>query len=148
MLTFANCHVRRGDKVILDGTSFTIHAKQHVGLVGSNGVGKSTLSELILGRLQPEDGDVMLPDSARIAHLAQHTPDSDRAALQFVLDGDTELRRVQRQIEQAEAEEAHERLGALHARLDAMDGYAAEARAGSILHGLGFRGDDFARPAP
>ncbi|MEE4300085.1 MAG: ATP-binding cassette domain-containing protein [Pseudomonadales bacterium] len=146
MLTFSNLHCRRGEKVILDGASFTVHAGQHVGLVGSNGVGKSTLFELIRGRLVPEDGDVLLADSVRIAHLAQHTPDSEREALQFVLDGDVELRRVQQDIERAEAEGAHERLGTLHARLDALDGYTAEARAGQILHGLGFRGEDFAKP--
>jgi ATP-binding cassette subfamily F protein 3 len=145
MLTFANCFVRRGEKVILDGVSFTIHAKQHVGLVGANGAGKSTLFELIRGRLLPEDGDVLLADSVRIAHLAQQTPDSERGALDFVLDGDRELRAVQRAIAEAEAAGAHERLGPLHAKLDAIDGYAAEARAGAILHGLGFRGDDFAR---
>jgi ATP-binding cassette subfamily F protein 3 len=145
MLTFANCFVRRGEKVILDGVSFTIHAKQHVGLVGANGAGKSTLFELIRGRLLPEDGDVLLADSVRIAHLAQQTPDSDRGALDFVLDGDRELRAVQQAIAEAEAAGAHERLGPLHAKLDAIDGYAAEARAGAILHGLGFRGDDFTR---
>ena len=127
----------------LRGYQLEVMAQERCNLVEMQRKERTTVYEQ-----EMEDGDVMLPDSARIAHLAQHTPDSDRAALQFVLDGDTELRRVQRQIEQAEAEEAHERLGALHARLDAMDGYAAEARAGSILHGLGFRGDDFARPAP
>ena len=146
MLTFSNLHCRRGEKVILDGVSFTIHAKQHVGLVGANGVGKSTLFELIRGRLVPEDGDVLLADSIRIAHLAQHTPDSDRSAMDFVLDGDAELRRVQQDIERAETDGAHERLGALHAKLDAIDGYTAEARAGQILHGLGFKGGDFDKP--
>ena len=146
MLTFSKLHCRRGEKIILDAATFTIHAKQHVGLVGANGVGKSTLFELVLGRLIPEDGDVLLADSVRISHLAQHTPDSDRAALAFVLDGDRELRRVQQDIERAEAEGAHDRLGPLHARLDAIDGYTAEARAGQILHGLGFKGTDFERP--
>ncbi|MDZ7826255.1 MAG: ATP-binding cassette domain-containing protein [Gammaproteobacteria bacterium] len=77
---------------------------------------------------------------------AQHTPDSDQAALQYVLlDGDAELRRVQQQIHRAEAAGEHEKLGTLHARLDAIDGYSAEARAGGILHGLGFTGEDFDR---
>jgi ATP-binding cassette subfamily F protein 3 len=142
MLTFSNLFVRRGEKVILDGVSFTIHAKQHVGLVGANGVGKSTLFELIRGRLLPEDGDVLLADSVRIAHLAQHTPDSQDSAMDFVLDGDAELRRVQRQIAKAEADGDHAKLGTLHAKLDAIDGYTAEARAGQILHGLGFKGPD------
>ena len=146
MLTFSNTFVRRGEKVILEGASFTVHAGQHVGLVGPNGVGKSTLFELILGRMLPEDGDVQLAGTVRIAHLAQHTPDSDQAALQFVLDGDSELRKVQSEIAHAEASDQHEKLGALHAKLDAMNGYAAEARAGSILHGLGFVGGDFERP--
>ncbi|HSG89126.1 MAG TPA: ATP-binding cassette domain-containing protein [Pseudomonadales bacterium] len=146
MLTFSNTFVRRGDKVILDGASFTVHAKQHVGLVGPNGVGKSTLFELILGRLLPEDGDVLMADSVRVAHLAQHTPDSDRPALQFVLDGDRDLRRVQKRIAAAEQAGEHEKLGVLHAELDAMDGYSAEARAGGILHGLGFKGPDYDKP--
>ncbi len=146
MLTFANVFLRRGEKVILDGVSCTIHARQHVGLVGPNGAGKSTLFELILGRLLPEDGDVQLADSVRLAHLAQHTPDTDRQALDFVLDGDRELRRVEREIAAAEVEGRHEALGGLHARLDAIDGYSAAARAGTILHGLGFKGEDHERP--
>ncbi len=146
MLTFANVHLRRGDKTILDGVSFTIHGRQHVGLVGPNGAGKSTLFELIRGRLLPEDGDVQLADSTRIAHLAQHTPDTDRGALDFVLDGDRELRRVEKEIAAAERDGRHEALGALHARLDAIDGYSAPARAGAILHGLGFAGSDQGRP--
>ncbi|MCC5873737.1 MAG: ATP-binding cassette domain-containing protein [Gammaproteobacteria bacterium] len=142
MLTFANLFVRRGEKVILDGVSFTIHGRQHVGLVGPNGAGKSTLFELIMGRLLPEDGDVQLSERTRIAHLAQHTPDTDQGALDFVLDGDRELRRVEREIATAEREGRHQALGALHAQMDAIDGYSAPARAGAILHGLGFGGAD------
>lgn len=146
MLTFANVHLRRGQKVILDGVSFTVHGRQHVGLVGPNGAGKSTLFELIRGRLLPEDGDVLLSDRLRIAHLAQHTPDTDRSALDFVLDGDRELRRVERELEQAEAAGDHQKVGRLHAELDALDGYTAASRAGAILHGLGFGAADQQRP--
>ncbi len=146
MLTFANLFLRRGEKVILDGVSFTIHGRQHVGLVGPNGAGKTTLFELIMGRLLPEDGDVQLSERTRIAHLAQHTPDTDRPALDFVLDGDRELRQVEREIAAAERDGRHEALGTLHARMDAIDGYSAAARAGAILHGLGFEGGDQTRP--
>ena len=146
MLTFSNVFCRRGEKVILDGVSFTIHAKQHVGLVGANGAGKSSLFALIRGQLLPEDGDVSYADRLRLAHLAQQTPSSERSALDFALDGDRELRRIQGALARAEDSEDSEAIGRLHSELDAVDGYAAEARAGAILHGLGFRGQDAQRP--
>ena len=102
MLTFSNVFCRRGEKVILDGVSFTIHAKQHVGLVGANGAGKSSLFALIRGQLLPEDGDVSSADRLRLAHLAQQTPSSERSALDFALDGDRELRRIQGALARAE----------------------------------------------
>ncbi len=146
MLTFSNVFCRRGEKVILDGVSFTIHAKQHVGLVGANGAGKSTLFALIRGQLLPEDGEVSYSERLRVAHLAQHTPSSERSALDFTLDGDRPLRTIQSALKKAEAEGDSAAIGRLHAELDAIDGYAAEARAGAILHGLGFRGNDAQRP--
>ena len=146
MLTFSNVFCRRGEKVILDGVSFTIHAKQHVGLVGANGAGKSSLFALIRGQLLPEDGDVSYADRLRLAHLAQQTPSSERSALDFALDGDRELRRIQGALTKAEENGDSEAIGQLHSELDAINGYAAEARAGAILHGLGFRGQDAQRP--
>jgi len=146
MINVQNVILRRGERRILEGTTFTVHAGQHVGLVGANGAGKTSLFQLIRGRLLPEEGDVQLPPRTRLAHLAQETPSSERSALAFVLDGDSELRRVQREIERAEAGGDHVALGRLHGELESIGGYAAEARAAAILHGLGFPSAAFDRP--
>ncbi len=142
MLQILNIVLKRGDRPVFDGASVTVHAGHSVGVVGRNGAGKTTLFELILRRLMPEEGDVSYPRSWRVATLDQNIAPSPRRALDFVIDGDRGLRRVEAKIERAERNGDHEALANLHASFEDMGGYDAHARAGAILHGLGFRGDD------
>ena len=146
MLQLSDIHLKRGTKELFEGLNYVLHGGQRVGLVGRNGCGKSTLFALIRQRLLPETGDVKVPGAWRIAWMAQETEASDVSAMQWTLDGDGDLRRVQQQIQRAERDGNHEALGHLYAELENLDGYTAEARAGTILHGLGFDGDDFTRP--
>jgi ATP-binding cassette subfamily F protein 3 len=146
MLLLSGVTLRRGNKELFDGLDLAVHAGQRVGLVGRNGAGKTSLFLLVRGRLQPEDGDVKLPASWRIAHLAQEAEPSDATALDWVLDADKAYRRIERALASAEARGEHARLADLYAEFDAIDGRTAPARAGTILHGLGFSGADFARP--
>jgi ATP-binding cassette, subfamily F, member 3 len=125
--------------VLFEGASLNVHPGQKVGLIGPNGSGKSSLFALIRGELNADAGDVDLPSRWVIAHVAQETPAIERAALDFVMDGDEELRAIEGAIERAEeARESGEHLANLHARFDEIGGYQARARAQRLLAGLGF----------
>jgi len=138
MLQLRNLSLRRGPRLLLEGADLTIHPGQKVGLVGPNGCGKSSLFALIRGEIHADAGDLSVPTAWEIAHVAQQTPSGAQAAIEFVMDGDRELREVQAGIAAAEAAGDGLRQAALHARLDAIGGYTAESRAGRLLHGLGF----------
>jgi ATP-binding cassette subfamily F protein 3 len=139
MLRLANLTLARGALRLLEGASLAVHAGHRVGIVGPNGSGKSSLFALLRGEIHQEAGDVDVPPRWTIAHVAQETPAVDRAALDFVLDGDVELREVEaalRAEEAAHAADGHA-LGELHHRYEAIGGYAARARASELLAGLG-----------
>src|ERR1700760_4358416 len=111
MIRFTALTLRRGAKVLLENTSAVVHAGEKVGLVGANGSGKSTLFALLRGDLGADGGDLAIPAAWRVAHVSQETPDSDRSAHDFVLDGDAGLRAIETEIALAEA--AHEDAGHL-----------------------------------
>jgi ATP-binding cassette subfamily F protein 3 len=138
VLNFTNLGLRRGTRELLHDVNCVIHAGQRVGLTGANGVGKSSLFALIRHEIQPDSGDFTLPPNTCIAHVAQETPAIDRSALDYVMDGDSELRALQRQIESAERANDGDRLAQLYADMEHIDGYTAAARAGKLMHGLGF----------
>jgi ATP-binding cassette subfamily F protein 3 len=140
-VTFA----RAGRPLVVDA-SLQIHLGWKVGVVGANGCGKSSLFALLAGELHAEAGDVDIPARWQIARVAQETPALPDAALEFVLDGDHELRRVERELAEAEAKGDGEAIGRLHGRYGEIGGYAARARAAEVLHGLGFTDADFTRP--
>lgn len=142
MIVFSDLSLRRGPKALLESASFSIHPGQKVGLTGANGVGKSSLFALIRGELGQDSGTFSMPPAWVVAHVKQETPSSPQTALEYALQGDGEYISLQAQI--AEAEGA--RLGELHARLDAIDGYTAESRAATLLHGLGFKPEEVQRP--
>ncbi len=137
MLSFKNVNVRRGGELVLAEITFTIFAGQKVGLVGANGAGKSSLFAAILGSLPLDLGSIQWPQNIVLAHVAQETPSDPRAALEYVLDGDAELRRLEHELAQA-TEQGAAHLGECHERFAAIDGYSAPARAARLLAGLGF----------
>ena len=140
-VTFA----RAGRPLVVDA-SLQIHPGWKVGVVGANGCGKSSLFALLSNELHAESGDVDIPARWHIARVAQETPALPTPALEFVLDGDIELRQIERDLAAAEASGDGEAIGRLHARYGEIDGYAAKARAAEVLHGLGFSDADFSRP--
>src|SRR4051794_2668667 len=96
-----------------------VHPGQKVGLVGPNGSGKSSLFALIRGELHADAGEVFYPPRWILSHVAQETPAIEQAALEFVMDGDVELREVESQIAAAEVRhEDGEQLAHLHARYE------------------------------
>ncbi len=138
MLNFKNIAIRRGSRLLFSEASFTIHKGQKIGLTGANGAGKSSLFALLRDELHADEGEFSMPPNLEIAHVAQETPALECSAIDYVLDGDRELRALQRQL--AAAEQAHDglKLAELHASLDHVGGYTAQARASRLLNGLGF----------
>ncbi len=145
MLSARDLTLRRGADPLFEKVNFTIFRGERVGLTGANGAGKSSLFAALCGELAPDSGDIELPASLKIAHVEQEVSALDRPAIEFVLDGDTELRRVMAAIEDAERRDAAMELAELYASLDAIDGYRAPARAASIMHGLGFEASQHQR---
>ena len=143
MLQLTEVTLHRGDKALFDRLSLTVYASHKVGIVGRNGAGKTTLFDVIRRRLQPEEGTVEWPSAWRLSALDQYVAPSPRSALDFVLDGDRELRRVEREIAAAEKRGDDHALGTLYSDYDDVGGYDAHARGGEILGGLGFSRDDF-----
>lgn len=146
MLKFDHLSLRRGTRLLFSNASFTIHPGQRAGLTGANGTGKSSLFALIKDELHPDEGDCYLPRDWVIAHVAQETPSDLRPAIEYVLDGDQELRAVEQKLKQAEADDKGERVAELHAQLESIDGYTARSRAARLAHGLGFKPGEEERP--
>jgi len=140
MIRITNLTLTRGVKPLLEGASLTVHAGHKLGIVGANGSGKSSLFAALRHEFLPDSGTLDLPPSWVIAHVAQETPPVATTALDYVLDGDHELREVEAALAAAEADPAHDGalLADLHHRFDAIDGYSAHARAATLLAGLGF----------
>jgi ATP-binding cassette subfamily F protein 3 len=140
MLRITNLTLARGAKRLLEGANLTIHPGHKVGLVGSNGCGKSSLFAAIRLELLPDAGSIALPPSWTIAHVAQETPAVPVPAIDYVLDGDRELREIEAALAAAEREHAldGEALADLHHRFDEIGGYSSRARAATLLAGLGF----------
>ena len=138
MLKFSDLSLRRGPRELLHDVDLTIHHGQKVGITGSNGVGKSSLFALILGDLHADSGDIFIPKNLTIAHVAQETPALDSLAIEYVLDGDTQLRCLEKEIKKAEQNNQGEALAHLYSEMEAIDGYTAKSRAATLLNGLGF----------
>jgi len=119
-----------------------------MGLIGANGCGKSSLFSMLLGELEPDDGQLGIDPGDEIAHVAQESPNHTGAAIDHVMDGDSELRKTEAQIAAVEAIAGDEGkdLHLLYERMEAIDGFTAEARAARLLHGLGFSADTHRNP--
>ena len=138
MIQFKQLTLVRGLKVLIQAASLQLHPGHKVGLTGANGAGKSSLFALLRGEMQLEAGDLEMPATWVIAHVAQETPALAMPAIEFVLDGDAELRQVETALVAAEANHQGELIAELHHRLMDIDGYSAKARAAELLSGLGF----------
>ncbi len=143
MLRIENINYAVEGRPLFDGASATIPDGHKVGLVGRNGTGKTTLFRLIRGELSLESGNISLPKRARIGGVAQEVPSSDVSLINTVLAAD-----VERSSLMAEADNATDpdRIAEIQTRLTDIDAWSAEARAASILKGLGFDDEDQLKP--
>src|SRR5690554_3767213 len=146
MLTITDLSLQRGGVWLLENVNLTVQPGQRVAIVGANGAGKSSLFKLLLGQLAAEQGGVSLPGGCRIAHMAQEVEASARSARDFILDGDFELRRLERELAEAEARGDDHAIAHAHGELDLHEAWSAFWRAEVLLRGLGFADSDAERP--
>ena len=146
MIAFRNFALRRGERLLLSDVDLTLHAGWRVGVVGRNGTGKSSLFAALMRELEADKGDLDLPGKARIASVAQETPSLPDAAIDFVLSGDAAVHDAIQAEANAFANEDWEAVAVAHQRLEELNGYDASARAGRLLHGLGFPAETHAKP--
>lgn len=144
MIDINDITVRIGSKVLLEHASAHISDGQKVGLIGSNGCGKSTLFRVLKGELETEQGTVFFPNGYNVVFVEQEFNLRELAMpiLNFVLEKDQERCELLQKLETADNDE----LAAIHERLNIIGANAAQAKASEILHGLGFKPDDLARP--
>jgi ATP-binding cassette subfamily F protein 3 len=143
MLNIQNLSYLQGGIPLLQNVNMQAYTNQRIGLVGKNGCGKSTLFRLIRGEIKPDGGEVAMQSGKTIAFVEQEIASSDQPALEFVLDGDVELRLLEKTL----AKENHDAawFDAQH-RFEAIYGYGAKARAAQLLNGLGFANDTLEHP--
>ncbi len=146
MLKLEKLALRRGPLLLFEDVSMTISTGAKLGLTGANGCGKSSLLSLILGQLQPDEGDFSVSPNWVVAHVAQESDASERSAIEVVMDGDHELRECQQRLARAEASGDGNEISACHIRLEEIDGYQAQSRAAKLLTGLSFSEEDMQRP--
>lgn len=150
MIRFLQVSLTRGIKPLLEGADLTLNPGEKIGLIGANGAGKSSLFALLRGELHADLGEVDFPAKWRMAYVAQETPALDRPAVEYAIDGDTNLRRLQAELAQLEAgshsaDDGH-RIAELHAALADADAYTVRSRAEQLLTGLGFSEEQMQQP--
>jgi ATP-binding cassette subfamily F protein 3 len=146
VIAFRSFALRRGGRLLLEGVDAALHDGWKVGVAGRNGSGKSSLFAAILGEVEADAGALDVPAGLRIASVAQETPALPDAAIDYVLGGDVELAAALAAEAQAQAAGDHAAAAAAHHRIDALGGYDGRARAGRLLHGLGFKPEDHETP--
>lgn len=146
MIFFTDLILKRGHSVLIENSSATIHTGQKVGLVGKNGCGKSSLFALLKNELQPEGGEVSLPKNWAISWVNQETPALEISALDYVIQGDREYTKLMAELDEANAKDDGNRIATIHAHLDTIDAWTIQARASTLLNGLGFSTEQLQLP--
>lgn len=144
MIEFKDVGVRRDGRELFAGASFQLHPGHKVGLTGNNGTGKSTLFALLLTQMSKGDtevtldrGEVSIPDSWHVAHMAQEVGASAQTAIDYVLSGDEQWYEINAALNDLSSV-SDEQIGVLHQQFDEIDGYRTPTKAAQIMAGLGF----------
>ncbi|MDM5178705.1 ATP-binding cassette domain-containing protein [Massilia sp. DJPM01] len=142
MIRFLNVSLMRGTKPLLEGVDLTLNPGDKIGLIGANGAGKSSLFGMLRGELHPDQGEIDFPAKWRMAYVAQETPPLERAALDYAIDGDVHLRKLEAELARLESEpESTENgiaIGEIYSALADADAYTVQSRGEQLLLGLGF----------
>jgi len=146
MIRLSQVTLRRGAKTLLEGADAALNPGDRIGLIGANGSGKSSLFALLRGELHADKGEVDYPARWRVACVAQETPALARPALEYAIDGDTTLRRLEARLAAAEGANDGHLIGELHAAMGDADAYTVRSRAERLLHGLGFSHEQMGEP--
>jgi ATP-binding cassette subfamily F protein 3 len=150
MIRFIQVSLMRGIKPLLEQVDVTLNPGDKIGLIGANGAGKSSLFAMMRGELHPDQGEIDFPAKWRVAYVAQETPPLDRAALDYAIDGDVTLRKLEAELARLEGEpETSENgiaIGELYSALADADAYTVQSRGEQLLLGLGFTLDQMQQP--
>src|SRR2546421_552706 len=146
MIRLSQVTLRRGAKTLLEGADVALNPGDRIGLIGANGSGKASLFALLRGELHADKGEVDYPARWRVACVAQETPALARPALEYAIDGDTTLRKLEAELAAAEAADDGHLIGELHAAMGDADAYTVRSRAERLLHGLGFSHEQMREP--
>jgi ATP-binding cassette subfamily F protein 3 len=150
MIRFQQVTLARGIKPLLDNVDVTLNPGDKIGLIGANGAGKSSLFGLLRGELHADLGSIDFPSKWRMAYVAQETPALDRPALEYAIDGDVTLRRLEDELAFLESEPETSAngllIGDLYSALADADAYTVRSRGEQLLTGLGFTLDQMQQP--
>ncbi|MYN42312.1 ATP-binding cassette domain-containing protein [Duganella sp. FT109W] len=150
MIRFNQVSLMRGIKPLLEQVDVTLNPGDKIGLIGANGAGKSSLFAMMRGELHPDQGDIDFPAKWRVAYVAQETPPLERAALDYAIDGDVTLRKLEAELARLESEpETTENgiaIGEIYSALADADAYTVQSRGEQLLLGLGFSLDQMQQP--
>jgi ATP-binding cassette subfamily F protein 3 len=145
MIAFRHFALRRGSRLLLSDIDLVIQSGWRLGVVGRNGCGKSSLFAALQGHLESDSGELDMPAKLRLASVAQETPALPDPAIEYVMGGDVELAAALRDELDAQARGDTEAMARAHHRIEELHGYDARARAGRLLHGLGFKAETHER---
>lgn len=144
MITINDISARIAGRLLIDHASVALPSGTKAGLVGRNGAGKSTLFRIITGDLSAESGSISIPKNARIGQVAQEAPGTEESLISIVLSADKERAAL---LAEAETATDPHRIAEIQTRLADIGSHSAEARAATILSGLGFDHEAQLRPA-
>ncbi|MFC3653707.1 ribosomal protection-like ABC-F family protein [Dyella humi] len=145
MIAFRHFALRRGSRLLLSDIDLVIQSGWRLGVVGRNGCGKSSLFAALQGQIEADAGELDMPARLHLASVAQETPSLPDPAIEYVMGGDVELATALRDELDAQARGDTEAMARAHHRIEELHGYDARARAGRLLHGLGFSPDTHER---
>lgn len=146
MISVKQLSLQRGEKILFQDANMKVQAGQRLALIGANGCGKTSLFHLLLGEQQSDSGSIDVPSHLRITHMAQEIDSIERAAREYIIDGHTQLRKLEAELSLAEKNNEQHAMAHIHTELDNLQAWRINSLAETIMLGLGFSSDDYLRP--
>ena len=146
MISLNDVTLQYGSKILLKDASVAFYAAQKVGIIGKNGCGKTSLFSLLLGNLEASTGEVRLSNKLSVVTVEQEIPNTERIAIEYVIDADIALRTNEAALQKAEQQHDGSKIAELYEAIHSLDGFTAKSRAAKILDGLGFDEERMQKP--